>query len=186
MRKGQQDPDQSAAEQSTVTTGARWAGARLVWVLSGFFTGIAVWHFVGFWAFVGSVMLTGKPPSSPTFTSLVLDHSAQVAGPQAGTLHPRRDPEPASYVDGCVSLARALPREGTGRSTITRTRCLRQHHAKLPVVETGKGDRPPDVMHTSAAMLALPKPPHIDADALYISRNVPAAWSTQITTGSID
>jgi len=69
-----------------------WSAA--VWAISGFFAGAVFWHFVGFWSFLGSIVLTGPDPSRRVDTSMRPVPSIKTASePIAPSLQAPPNPE---------------------------------------------------------------------------------------------
>ncbi|MCB1509953.1 MAG: hypothetical protein KDJ36_03550 [Hyphomicrobiaceae bacterium] len=55
---------EATAERRRIPSRALWAGL-------GFAAGVAAWHFVGFWAFVSDVVLTGRAPQGKLTTMIL-------------------------------------------------------------------------------------------------------------------
>ncbi len=90
--------DKSARFTSSQIAGDPMARAsyrtHLRWAASGFILGIVFWHLVGFWSFVGDIILTGSSNSStlmsriqPTRFEQTSSRAQNASVPQTGGIH---------------------------------------------------------------------------------------------------
>ncbi|MGI9378194.1 MAG: hypothetical protein ACR2OW_00995 [Methyloligellaceae bacterium] len=94
------NPDKRAKRHSTPRRTVLFAG------LTGFTIGVVFWHIVGFWAFVGDVLMTGSSENSEIISRLERTiQSNRVAGSEfRQASHQSKDQPAGIRTDACTQL----------------------------------------------------------------------------------